>query len=376
MKGEEVYNKLKEEGHIIFETVIGSQAYGTSLPTSDIDKVFVYMAPKEWLYSNSLLYKDVIEITEDYRGYELEKFLLMVAKNNPTSFEILFTPEHTHTIVMDPIMNMLFEKRDSLVTKLCKTAFSGYAWSQIKKAKGMEKMQNWESSRTKKKEPIDFCHFISGPESIPLSKYLSERGFDPNNVGLANIDHAPNVYGLYYSERHSYRGVFAENSTQLRFSSIPKGETMLGHIIYNKDAYSIHNSDWKRYEEWRKKANRSRWVKTENGEYIDGKNIMHLVRLTQMSREIASGSGVNVIRPNREELLSIRKGERDLDAIIEKCKREEEITNNLFDSSSLPDNVDMNMISDLMIKMRVAFFNMNKEERIKETRYHEFSIFQ
>ncbi len=374
MSGEDIYHKLKEEGHIIFETVIGSQAYGTSLPTSDVDKVFVYMAPKEWLYANSILYRDHIEITKDYRGYELEKFMLMVAKNNPTSFEILFTPEDTHTIVMDPVMRILFDVRDSLVTKVCKDAFSGYAWSQIKKAKGMEKMQNWERHRTEKKEPIDFCHLISGGGSIPFKEFLSNNGMDPDRVGLAKVDHAPNLYAFYYSEAHPYRGIFAENSTQLRFSSIPKGEPILGYIVYNKDAYSIHNADWKRYEEWRKEANRDRWVMTENGDYIDGKNIMHLVRLTQMSREIALGKGVNVRRPNREELLSIRRGDRDLEEIIEECKREEEVTNQLFKSSSLPERVDMDMIGRLMVSMRERFFAMNKEERINNTRYYEFAV--
>ena len=113
---------------------------------------------------------------------------------------------------------------------------------------------------------------------------------------------------------------------------------------------------------------------TENGDYIDGKNIMHLVRLTQMSREIALRKGVNVRRPNREELLSIRRGERDLEKIIEECKREEEITSELFKSSSLPNSVDMDMIGKLIVTMREKFFSMNKEEKLKNTRYHEFAV--
>ena len=41
------YDYLVENGLILFETIVGSQAYGTQTPTSDEDHKFVYILPME-----------------------------------------------------------------------------------------------------------------------------------------------------------------------------------------------------------------------------------------------------------------------------------------------------------------------------------------
>lgn len=88
-----IYDDLKARGHILFETVIGSQAHGTATPKSDVDTSFVYMAPQEWLYVRSD-YRELLQLSKDRVGYELEHFLNLVAtKNNPTCLENLFSPE-------------------------------------------------------------------------------------------------------------------------------------------------------------------------------------------------------------------------------------------------------------------------------------------
>ena len=44
------YHNLKREGYILFETITGSMAHGTNTETSDIDKTFVYILPKDDIY--------------------------------------------------------------------------------------------------------------------------------------------------------------------------------------------------------------------------------------------------------------------------------------------------------------------------------------
>ena len=113
------------------------------------------------------------------------------------------------------------------------------------------------------------------------------------------------------------------NSNQLRLSSIPKGETPICTIFYNKDGYSEHCKDFREYEEWLEKRNTQRWVDVKShGQQIDGKNMLHCVRLVDMSREIAEGKGIIVRRPNAEQLLAIRRGEVDLQSLIDYVEKE------------------------------------------------------
>jgi hypothetical protein len=64
--------------------------------------------------------------------------------------------------------------------------------------------------------------------------------------------------------------------------------------------------------------NLQRWVDVKSHDQkIDGKNMMHCYRLVQMAREIAEGKGVIVRRENAAELISIRRGELDLQTLID-----------------------------------------------------------
>jgi predicted nucleotidyltransferase len=48
MRKEITYENLVKND-LILETIIGSQAYGTQTPTSDVDKKFVYILPPDFI---------------------------------------------------------------------------------------------------------------------------------------------------------------------------------------------------------------------------------------------------------------------------------------------------------------------------------------
>ena len=65
---------MKINGHtIIFKAIVGSQSYGTNLPTSDIDYKGVFLQDPYDKYING--YRDEIIINKDEKYFELEKFL-------------------------------------------------------------------------------------------------------------------------------------------------------------------------------------------------------------------------------------------------------------------------------------------------------------
>jgi hypothetical protein len=384
---------LVENGLILFETIVGSQAYGTQTPTSDIDKKFVYILPQDYILGTG--YVEQININKDYVGWEIRRFLELMASNNPTVLELLNSPEDC-IVSKHPLFDMILEHKDDFITKICKDSFGGYARQQIKKAKGLDKKQNWEKDKVTRKDVLDFCYVIEGEKSIPWKVWSEYRDYDEKFCGVTNVPNARDVYAVFYDnkahlcfseleseEDREYNkrvlkdnfeavglgykgliktgeGVNAAESNQLRLSSIPKGEIPICNIIYNKDGYTMHCKDYKEYQEWLENRNETRYVETqEHGQKIDGKNMMHCMRLIRMAQEIGAGKGIIVRRPDAEELLSIRRGEVDLTKLIEMADQAIEEMDSIFDNSDLPNKVNPDLVNTLLIKIRKEFYGIS-----------------
>ena len=75
-----------------------------------------------------------------------------------------------------------------------------------------------------------------------------------------------------------------------------------------------------------------------------------------MAREIGEGKGIIVRRPNREDLISIRKGEIDLQSLIDRAENDIIEIDNIFKKSNLPDSVDHKIVNDLLVRIRTEFY--------------------
>ena len=394
---------LVENGLILFETIVGSQAYGTQTPTSDIDKKFVYILPEDYILGTE--YVEQLNVNKDYVGWEVRRFLELMGSNNPTVLELLNSPEDC-IITKHPLFDLILDKKDEFITKVCKNSFGGYAVQQIQKAKGLNKKQNWEKDKVTRKDVLDFVYVIEGEKSIPWKVWNEneEHKYEEKYCGVVNVPNARDVYAVFYDGKA--RNVFSENiakelreklkqhlinnkeplgfgykglvkvgeganlaeSNQLRLSSIPKGEEPICTIIYNKDGYSSHCKDYKEYEEWLANRNEARYVETtQHGQRIDGKNMMHCMRLIRMAQEIGDGKGINVRRPDAQELLAIRRGEVDLDNLIDIAEQEIVRMDEIFKNSTLPEKVDPYLVNGLLIKIRIEFYKSDKKSKLS---YH------
>ena len=390
------YDYLVENGLILFETIVGSQAYGTQTPTSDEDHKFVYILPMDNILGTG--YVEQLNVTKDITGWEIKRFLELMGSNNPTVLELLNSPEdcivHKH-----PLFDLILEHKEDFITKICKDSFGGYARQQIKKAKGLNKKQNWEKDKVVRKDLLDFCYVLNGEKSIPWRTWNSGK-YDEKFIGAVNIPNARDTYALFYDSvaemLHSentdeelretykealrkagksmgmgYKGLINTGhededgkvnygiSNQLRLSSVPKGEKVIATIVYNKDGYSEHCKDYREYQEWLENRNEARYVETqEHGQRIDGKNMMHCMRLIRMATEIGRGEGIQVRRSDREYLLSIRRGEIDLETLIEEADAAIIEMDKIFENSNLPNKVNRDLIDGLLIKIRKEFYNI------------------
>lgn len=357
----------------LFVVIRGSHAYGTNIPTSDIDYSGVYIQDIDDILGNRYV-EQINDDKNDIVFYEIRRFLELLGKNNPTVLELLFTPEDC-VIYKHPLFDEVIKNRDKFLTKICANSFGGYAKTQIQKAKGGEKKQNWEKDRVQRREPIDFCYLlveefrhkkfidkVGEKRSVPVKDFLEFGKLEPKYCGLSKVPNSKDTYALFYDFRgeesgeSQFRGISFEDSNDLRLTSIPKGSNFLGYVSYNKEGYSKHCSDWKSYQTWLRERNESRWIDVKShGQKIDGKNLLHCRRLIDMSREIAEGRGVIVRRPDAEELLKIRRGEVDLNTLITYVESQILEVDRLFSESGLPDKVGPELIHEMIVKIRKGF---------------------
>lgn len=349
--------------NLLFRAVVGSQAYGTSTPTSDIDYKGIFASDLKHLIGFG--YKEQIEIGKDETLYEVRRFLQLIQSANPTVLELLYSPEdcilHTSTAY-----ELLKANRDKFLTVQCANSFGGYAIAQIKKARGLDKKMNFEKSRVTRKTPLDFCYVYVNGKTQQIEKFLKENEMLQEHCGLVRLEHFKDCYALYYDyqmqygqltnrdvQPMGYRGIVGEDSNELRLSSVPKYVDPVCVLYYNKDGYSMHCRDYREYQEWLENRNTQRYVDTvSHGQKIDGKNLMHCRRLLEMAIEIAKEGTIRVRRPNAAELLRIRRGEVSLEQLLDLSEADIKGLDQLFAKSGLPKEVDSEWVNELLLEIR------------------------
>lgn len=84
---------------------------------------------------------------------------------------------------------------------------------------------------------------------------------------------------------------------------------------------------------------------------FDTKNALHLIRLLRMGVEVLRMGLVNVYRPDREELLAIRRGEWALEQVLAEADRLDAELKAAYEASTLPDHPDFDAANELVIDL-------------------------
>lgn len=364
--------ELRNKGLIVFEGIVGSQAYGISTPTSDIDKKGVFIQPLEEMLSSGYV-EQVSDEKHDTTFFEIGRFLDLLRSNNPTVLELLNLPEDC-IVHKDPIFDRILEKSDVFITKLCKMTFGGYAVTQIKKARGLNK--KIVKPIIERMGVLDFCYVPEGQGSTALKEYLQQQDMKQEHIGLVALPHMRYVYAAFYDKAAAlaekgvpfgfcsalkFKGVVSdeEKANDVSLSSVPK-DIMPDFVMYfNKDAYSTHCKDYREQREWESNRNPARFNDNMlHGKGYDGKNLAHCHRLLDMSIEIGEGKGINIRRQNREELLSIRRGEYEYDNLVKDAQAKIDKMEKVYDNSSLPEEVDQKFVEDLLFSIRKEWYKI------------------
>lgn len=286
------FKDIREQGRLLYEYTRGSQLFGLDTPESDLDTGGVFIGPRSWFLGLGLEAIDNIKSEKNDDSWdELKKYVWQLSKSSPEVLESLFVPDEL-VLYKNPVMDKLLSHRDEFLTKACFQPFANYALKQIKKSRGQNKAMMIDPKTVeRRKTPLEFCYLHIGKGSTwTLEKWLRENKLSERYCGLVRLPNFFEGFALFYDwgnarengedieesyrvfhdglsvpenlEPIGYRGILSPSdpdTTQLRLSSIPKGEIALCDFQFGMNAFSQHCSDYKRYHNWVRDRNPERF---------------------------------------------------------------------------------------------------------------------
>lgn len=340
----------------IFLTRHGSQAYGTSTPTSDLDIRGIVIPPKEYYLGLTNNFEQATSKDPDLVIFDLRKFMKLASECNPNALEIIFTDEQDHYIETD-LGKKLLENRNIFLSKRVKHTFSGYAHAQMKR---ILTHRRWLLS------PVD-----NKPTRAEFG--LPERTVIPaDQISAANAAikkrcdewNWHEMETLSPSTRQEIQDEFVRRLTEItnwNFESIEdkiwlSAANSLGfstnfiEFLDKERNYTNRLRDWQHYQEWKENRNPIR-ANLEAKFGFDAKHASHLVRLCRCCKELMTDGILRVRRPDAEELLAIRNGAWTFDQLISWFDTQSKEIDELYEKCTLPKLPNMKAISNLCVEL-------------------------
>lgn len=339
----------------IYLTRHGSHAYGTSLPTSDLDLRGITVAPIHYYLGISETFEQAVQNEPvDLTIFDLRKFVKLAADANPNALEILFTDPSDH-LVVHPVMEVLLENRDAFLSQKAKHTFSGYARAQLRRIQGHHR---WLKSPPKA-APTRQEFGLPERTVIPADQLAAAQAAVTKQVdqwSWHEMEH------LDPATRQAVQDEFMRRLTEITQWSwdeldakvwlaasraIGLDENFI-RLLDLERQYTGRLKEWQQYQDWKTNRNPARAALEEKYGY-DSKHAMHLVRLTKMCRELLTEGVVRVRRPDAQELLEIRDGCWTYEQLLEYSDRQDAELGELVKSSKLPRQPDRKKLDELCL---------------------------
>jgi len=300
------------EKHIIFETMIGSHAYGTTDSKSDVDLRGVCIPPLSIMLGllGKFEQKDGWEGKyEDRVIYNIHKFFEMLLSNNPTILEMLFI---TPTVKSSRYWDRIIENRSIFISKKTKHTFTGYAHAQL--------------------------HRIRRHRGYLLNplKTLPTRG----------------EYGLPTNPSISYEQMSALLTLPLEV--IHNDE--LREEAFREARYRQMKKEWDDYQSWKEGRNKER-AKLEEEFGYDVKHASHLVRLMYEGEEVLKTGYITLPRPEAGLLVDIKNGKYSYDELLALVSDFDAEFENLYESSTLPYTPDYGKANSMYLDILDEYYS-------------------
>ena len=407
--------------NLIVRHLAGSQAYGTSTPTSDTDFRGIFMADKEFILTPFFTVNEVSDVSEeDTKYYELNNYMKLYIDANPNILESLWV-EQSDIVFSTEMYDHLRNSRSDLLSSKIAFTYTGYAHNQAKRMKNhhgwmdkertgirilqemfdqfpCQQMIEWigdsfpdyvmnhvnvEKGRgVFVKGLIDYEKFMRNASlqmlSLqPLKQYhfvklvhnyfehqVLDRDFNIQNYnhGYQLVPYGDNIFGLVPKEGsrvlNDDGSIHRIDTSNLSLQEVKEQPKLI--VKFNKDEYEKSADNRTNYHHWKANRNEARSELEQLNGY-DTKHAMHVVRLLRTAEEALTTGEVLVKRPDAEELLAIRNGAWSFEEMMEYWQdRDQYIREVLYKQSVLPKTPDIHKAANVLIELREMQWYRNK----------------
>ena len=326
----------------------GSLAYGTNLPTSDVDFRGIFCADPINIRTPFFRVGEATDTSEeDTKLYELSHFMKLCLDCNPNIIETLWVDDSDITFRTPAYDHLRTHRRELLSSKIAFTT-SGYALAQLKRIKGHNK---WINNPQPEQPPrqIDFVTLVQNFTEEKLFRVNIEQLRDDWRL----IPYGHNIFGLIQAKGYqSYSDDFTLNTNDDGVKVYPTGaERIPAYVVkFNKQEYNEAKERHKQYWTWKKNRNESRGELEEQFGY-DTKHAMHLVRLLRMGVEALRYGEIIVKRPDADELLEIRNGSWTYEQVVDYAEGMDNfVRGTLYKETQLRKKPDLKFAAKLLME--------------------------
>lgn len=332
----------------------GSHAYGTSLPTSDVDFRGIFVGDPVNIRTPFYTIKEVEDSSEeDTKFYELAQFMKLTLDCNPNVIETLWV-DRSDIVATSPGYELLRENAGALLSSKIAFTTSGYALSQLKRIKGHNKWIN-NAQPVAAPQQVDYVSLVHNFTTEKVFK-LNLREFASNH---RLVPFSGDTYGLYSAEKYSPFNPDTGNLNTDYEGDTHSAGVPLFVIKFNRDVYSTAKETWQNYWTWKKERNKTRSALEEQFGY-DTKHAMHLVRLLRMGAEALETGVLNVRRPDAEELLAIRAGKWSYEEVVEYAEMmDNHVHKVLYPKTQLPKKPNVKLAAELLLAVQDTTWTKN-----------------
>lgn len=401
--------------NLIVRHLAGSQAYGTSTPTSDTDFRGIFMADKEFILTPFFTVNEVSDVSEeDTKYYELNNYMKLYLDANPNILESLWVDESDIVFRTDLYEHLRGARSELLSSKIAFT-YTGYAHNQAKRMKNHHSWMDKERTGVRMLQEVfndypcqqtidwigdNFPDYIFNLLDVERGRGIYIKTFlginfekYMRNASLQMLSTQPLKQYHFIKLVHNYFDfqVLDRDFNILNFNHgyqlVPYGDNTFGLVIkegsrvlnddgsihridtsnltleevkeqpkmivkFNKDEYEKSSDNRNNYHNWKQNRNEARSALEQANGY-DTKHAMHVVRLLRTAEEALTTGEVLVKRPDAEELLAIRNGAWTFDEMMEYwTDRDQYIREVLYKQTVLPKTPNIHAAAKLLIELR------------------------
>lgn len=231
--------------NLIVKMYSGSHAYGTALPTSDVDFRGIFCANPESIRTPFFPIKEVTDETEeDTKFYELNNFMKLCLDCNPNIVELIWVDESDIIYQHEAYEHIRKHRREFLSKRIIYTT-TGYAMAQLKRIKNHQKYVNDPQPLTPPRQ-IDFLSLVFNFTDQKTFKFNADMYRDHHMF----VHYDSNIYGVYPSQgKQLYSDDFTLNIN--RDVDINQLKSPLFLVKMNKTEYDLKLDKWNSYWKWK-----------------------------------------------------------------------------------------------------------------------------